>query len=79
MASDEAALRSELKEVEDLIAQTQDSEAGVNQEIGGKYEGTGTLDLAETSELFGLTQEQEAVLSDLERRRDALRHRLGID
>jgi len=77
MASDEAALRSELKQVEDLIARTGSSAAGIHQELGSKDEGT--LDSAETSELFSATQEQESLLGALERRRDDLRRLLGID
>jgi len=76
MASNETALRKELKQVEDLIARTENSAAGIHQEIGSQDEGP--LDTAETSELFSAAQEQEAVLSELELRRDELRHRLGM-
>ena len=77
MASNEAALRTELKQVEDLIARTETNAAGIHQEIGTQYEGP--LDMAETSELFSAAQEQEAVLSELEIRRDELRRLLGMD
>jgi len=77
MASDKAALRTELKQVEDQIARTESSAAGIHREIGSRDEGT--LDPAETSELFSAAQEQEAVLSELEVRRDELRRRLGMD
>jgi hypothetical protein len=77
MASDEAALRSELKQLEELIARTRSSAAGVHEEIGSQEEGT--LDSGEISELFSETQEQEALLGELELRRDQLRRRLGMD
>jgi hypothetical protein len=77
MASDEPALRSELKQVEDLIARTRSSAGGIHQEIGSQDEGP--LDSAETSELFSAAQEQEALLGELELRRDELRRRLGMD
>lgn len=76
MASDDAGLRKELKQVEELIARTRGSAAGIHEEIGGQEEGT--LDSAEVSELFSETQEQEALLGELELRRDELRRRLGI-
>ena len=75
--SDRAALRRELKQVEDLIAQARNSAADIHEEIGGQEDGT--LDSAETSELFSATQEQEALLGELEGRRDELRRRLGMD
>jgi hypothetical protein len=77
MASDDAALRRELEQVEDLIARTRGSAAGIHEEIGGQEEGA--LDSAEISELFSETQEQEALLGELEIRRDELRRRLGMD
>jgi hypothetical protein len=77
MASGDEALRSELKQVEDLIARTRISAAGLHQEIGSQDEGP--LDSGETSELFSATQEQEALLGELELRRDELRNRLGMD
>ena len=77
MGSDEAALRSELTQIEELIGRAQGNAAGIHQEIGRQYEGP--LDPAETSELFSATQEQEALLGELEIRRDELRRRLGIE
>lgn len=77
MASDDTALRSELKQVEDLIERTRSSAAGVHQEIGGQEDGP--LDPEETSELFNAAAEQEALLGELEIRRDELRRRLGME
>lgn len=76
MASDEAALRSELKQIEDLIERTRHSAAGIHQEIGGQDDGP--LDPEETSELFSAAGEQEALLGELEIRRDEVRRRLGL-
>jgi hypothetical protein len=77
MASDEAALRRELRQVEDLIAQARHSASDIHDEIGGQPEGP--LDPEETSELFTATQEQEALVDELLVRRDELRRRLGMD
>jgi hypothetical protein len=77
MTSDEAALRSELKEVEDLIAQARSGATGVHQELGGRDDGP--LDAEETAVLFTTAQEQEAVRDELKLRRDKLRRRLGMD
>jgi hypothetical protein len=77
MASDEAALRAELKQVEELIARARGDAAEVHEEIGGQEDGA--LDNEETSELFSASAEQEAVAGELEARRDELRRRLGMD
>ncbi|MBV1850158.1 hypothetical protein QEZ54_18580 [Catellatospora sp. KI3] len=74
MAADEAATRAELAEVERLIADLRRSAEGIHEEIGNRDDGPG--DPGDVSELFAETQEQEALLGELEQRRDDLRHRL---
>ena len=76
MATDESALRGELQEVDDLIANVRQSVDGVRQEIGAS---DGTGDPGDVSALVSSVDEQEAVLSGLEQRRDDLRRRLGLD
>jgi len=77
MASDEAALRDELRQVEELIARARGNATDIHQELGGRDDGT--LDSNEIGELFTATEEQDAVRRELELRRDELRRRLGME
>jgi hypothetical protein len=78
MAADEIdALREELRDLEDRLAEQQREADELRQEIGSRSDGPG--DRVDLTSLITSLELQEAVIESLEARRRELRQRLGKD
>jgi polyhydroxyalkanoate synthesis regulator phasin len=76
MGSDNAmAVREELESVERTIAELRRTVAALRQESGSD----GPADPEDVTSLITSANEQEAVIAELEERREELRRRLGLD
>jgi chromosome segregation ATPase len=73
--SQAAGLRDELRGVEDELAQLRESVANLRRRIGERWDDP--TDLEERTQLITLAEEQEALIEELENRREDLLRRLG--
>lgn len=71
---DQAALREELREVEQELQQLRQTAADVHAEVGGRLDGA--VDQEDTAAEITSAEEQEALANVLQARRDRLRARL---
>jgi hypothetical protein len=70
----EAAIREELREVEEELESLRAQARALRSPIGGRD--AGPMDLAENASQLQLAEEQEALIEVLENRRDALVRKL---
>jgi hypothetical protein len=73
----EAALREELRRVEQELAELRPVAADLRRRIGEEWDAP--ADAADTAAAITIAEEQEAVIAELEGRRSELRKRLGED
>lgn len=70
-----AAVRVELRGVEEELAQLRENAAPLRRRIGDHWDDP--TDPVEKTELIALVEEQEALIEELENRREDLLRRLG--